>query len=161
MMRFKSMIEDRAREASKVTSYDDERKEAFIDGAIFAIDELARMVMPDHYDTLMDKGILEYVDKLRLNDVREGWIEKAIKKEAKHDSANCDNESGSFLSHQLSAIREKSFTTGAHFAADLVARRCLEILRSEKTKKACPGPHDGSDYAEWIERELRVEGLLK
>jgi hypothetical protein len=68
---YKSLIEERAIEASKVTTYDPERQKAFIEGAKFAISKLADCIRPNHYDDMMSKGSLEYVNKLRLNDVRD------------------------------------------------------------------------------------------
>lgn len=63
-------IEQQARQESRVISYDAEKRRIFLSGCNYALETLARSIFPDHYDSMMDKKSLEYIEKLRLDDVR-------------------------------------------------------------------------------------------
>lgn len=84
-MKFTSEIEHQAVIASKVITYDENLEKAFVKGALFTINQLARITMPDHYDDMMGKSSLEYVDRLRLKDVREA-IEFLLSKSKEQES---------------------------------------------------------------------------
>lgn len=76
---FKSQIEEKAELKAREYTVNEDKRQAFIDGAKFAIERLCDVVRPHAMEDMMDRSTKKMVDGLTLNSVREAIYSLANK----------------------------------------------------------------------------------